>query len=90
MQPLLQSQIESTRHYRVTLVEKTVFPQGAEGDDWYRYVLESEYGTVTRWRRGSLQEVTQHAKCYAEELNIRSDQGTSLWALRRKKAVPES
>lgn len=90
MHPLLQPKIDCTRHYRVTLVEKTIVPRGAEGNDWYRYVLESEYGIVTRWRRGSLQEVTQHAQHYAEELNIRSDQGTSLWALRRKKVVSES
>jgi hypothetical protein len=80
--------MESTRHYRVALVEKAVVPHGAEGDNWFRYVLENKHGMITGWRRGSHQEIVQHATHYAEELNIRSDQGTSPWALRRKKGVP--
>lgn len=87
MQPLLQPQIENTRYYRVALVEKAVVPQGAEGDNWFRYVLESKHGMITGWRRGSLQEITQHATHYAEELNSRSDQSISSWTLRRKKGV---
>lgn len=85
MQQSLQTQTDDNRHFRVALVEKaTILPQGAEGDNWCYYVLESGYSTVTGWRRGSLQEITQHVIRYTEELNARSDSGSSLWRLRRK------
>jgi hypothetical protein len=76
--------MDYARHFRVALVEKSAVPQGAEGEDWYRYVLESNYAAITGWRRGSLQEITQHAIHCTEELNARSTHGLSHWALRRK------
>jgi hypothetical protein len=79
-----KTQMDSTRHFRVAVVEKSAVPQGAEGEDWYRYVLESGYAAVTGWRRGSLQEITQHAIRCTEELNARSPNGFSPWAYRRK------
>ena len=79
-----QTQRDSTPHFRVALVEKSVGPQGAEGEDWYRYVLKSRYGAITGWRRGSLQEITQHAVHCAEELNARSATGFSPRPYRRK------
>ncbi len=79
-----QTQRDSTRHFRVALVEKSAVPQGAAGDDWYRYVLESGYAAITGWRRGSLQEITQHAIHCTEELNARSATGFSPRAYRRK------
>lgn len=90
MQQVVKTQHDNMLYYRVALVEKSVVPQGAEGDNWCRYVLESRQGSVTCWRRGSLQEITQYATHYAEELNIRSEQGMSLWAPRRKKVTSES
>jgi len=41
-----KAQMDSTRHFRVVLVEKSAMPQGAEGEDWYRYVLESGYAAI--------------------------------------------
>ena len=79
-----KTQTDSTRHFRVALVEKAAVPQGAEGEDWYRYVLESGYSAITGWRRGSLQEIMQHAILCAEELNARSTNGFSPWTYRRK------
>jgi hypothetical protein len=76
--------MDSTRHFRVAVVEKSAVPQGAEGEDWYRYVLESGYAAITGWRRGSLQEITQHAIRCIEELNASSTNGFLLWAYRRK------
>jgi hypothetical protein len=80
-------QMDSTRHFRVTLVETAAVPEGAEGDNWCRYVIESGYAAITGWRRGSLQEITQHAIRYTEELNARNSSGksASLWTLRQKK-----
>jgi len=77
--------VERIRQYCVALVEKAAVPDGAVGDNWYRYVLESGCSEITGWRRGSLQEVTQHAMRCAEELNARNNASTSPWALRRKK-----
>jgi hypothetical protein len=84
MQQSLKTQTDSTRYFRVALVEKAAVPQGAEGDNWCRYVIESERAAITVWRRGSLQEVTQHAIRSTEELNARNNSGISLWGFRRK------
>jgi hypothetical protein len=84
MQQSLKTQTDSTRYFRVALVETAAVPQGGEGDNWCRYVLESGSAVITIWRRGSLQEVTQHAIRSSEELNDRNNRGTSPWALRRK------
>jgi hypothetical protein len=84
MHSLPKTQMDCTRHFRVALVEKSAVPQGAEGAEWYRYVLESRYAAITGWRQGSLQEITQHAVRCTEELNARSTDGFSRWASRRK------
>ncbi len=84
MQQLLKSQTDNARHFRVALVEEAAIPQGAEGDNWCRYVIENAHATMTGWRRGSLQDVTHYARGYAEELNAHSNRSASLWMLRRK------
>jgi len=89
MHPSPKTQLDCIRHFRVALVEKSGVPQGAEGEDWYRYVLESEYSAITGWRRGSLQEITQHAIHCTEELNARSTNGFSPWAYRRRRHSTE-
>jgi DNA-binding NtrC family response regulator len=48
------------------------------------YVLEGNYSAITGWRRGSFQEITQHAIHCTEELNARSTNGLSHWTYRRK------
>lgn len=85
MQQSVKTQMDSTRHFRVALVEKSAVPQGAEGEGWYRYVLERGYSTITGWRRGSRQEIMQHAIRCTEELNAHSTNGSSPWTYRRKK-----
>ena len=85
MQQSLNVRTDEARQFRVASVEKTGVPEGAAGDDWYRYVLKSGCSAITGWRRGSLQEVTQHARRCAEELNARYNANASPWALRRKK-----
>lgn len=69
MDSLAKTQVGSTPHYRVALVEKSAVPQGAKGEDWHRYVLENGCASITGWRRGSLQEITQHAIDCTERLN---------------------
>jgi hypothetical protein len=85
MQQAVKPRTDNTEDFRVALVEKAAAPQGAEGDNWCRYVLESGRSAITGWRRGSLQEVTQHATRFTEELNTRSNSRASPWAFRRLK-----
>ena len=84
MRPSPKMQIDDTQYYRVASVEPSTAPQGAEGNNWCRYVLERGYAAITGWRRGSLREITRHAARYAKELNARSQDGDSRWAYRRK------
>ncbi len=61
------------RHrYRVLSVERTTRPDGAQGDEWYRYVLASGHARITGLHRGTLEEVTAYARTCAEEFNLRS------------------
>ena len=69
MDSLAKTQVGAAPHYRVALVEKSAAPPGAKGDNWRRYVLENGYASITGWRRGSLQEITQHAIDCTERLN---------------------
>ena len=57
--------------YRVGSVTKTAPPAGAEGSDWYRYVLEGGHSPISGWRQGSLKDVTEFAERSADELNQR-------------------
>jgi hypothetical protein len=90
MQQAPDTQVDSSRHFRVALVEKSAVPQGAEGEDWCRYVIESGRSTITGWRRGSRQEITQYAILCTEELNSRIANGSSYrrktWTRVAKKA----
>ncbi len=71
--------------FKLARVEKTLAPEGAEGGNWYRYVLDNGRSTITGQRRGSLKDVTAHAHRYAEQLNARGIGSTSVWAPRGKK-----
>ena len=57
--------------YRVGSVTKTSAPDGADGNDWYRYVLEGGHSPISGWRQGSLKDVTEFAQRSADELNER-------------------
>jgi hypothetical protein len=73
------------RNYKVTSVAKTKAPEGADGN-WYRYVLEGGRSPITGIRRGTLKEVTDHAKRCAADLNERnSGRSPSAWAPRKAK-----
>lgn len=72
-------------HYRVASVDKAEAPGDAEGD-WYRYVLVGGRSPITGLRRGSRDEVTEHANRCAEELNERTNgKSASAWAPRKAK-----
>jgi len=69
------------RRCELTEVEKVDGPYGADGDDWYRYVLGSGTSRITGFHRGTLAEVTEYAAVCAEDFNLRSTVGKSSRAL---------
>ena len=71
--------------YRVARVEKIPAPDGGEGLDWRRYVLESGRSIITGQRRGSREDVFTYATECAERLNARGRKGESSWSPRGKK-----
>lgn len=76
----------ASHQYNVTSIEKTVPPEGADGQNWYRYVIECDGSVVTGCRQGTLKQVTEHANSFAEEINARTQgRGMSPWAPRRSK-----
>lgn len=76
------------RPFKVVSVERTGAPDGASGQDWYRYVLENNRSTITGQRRGSRKDVLAYATQYAEQLNARGLTGQSTWSPRGRKPAP--
>lgn len=76
----------SNSRYLVKVVEKTEPPEGCDGNNWYRYVLERNGSTLVGQRRGTLSQVTRYAEELAEEANSRrGGKGPSQWSSRSKK-----
>jgi hypothetical protein len=73
------------RPYKVARVEKTDSPQGSDGQNWYRYVLDNGRSTVVGQRQGSLKDVQAYATHCAEQLNARGLHGRSTWVPRGRK-----
>jgi hypothetical protein len=73
------------RPYAVSRIERTDGPQGSEGNDWYRYVLDNGRSTVVGQRQGTRKDVESYAIHCAEQLNARGLHGKSSWAPRGRK-----
>ncbi|MDH3514181.1 MAG: hypothetical protein OEM83_04845 [Gammaproteobacteria bacterium] len=73
------------RPFKVARVEKTDAPDGGQGQDWYRYVLESGRSTITGQRSGTRKDVLAYATQCAEQLNTRGQTGQSIWSPRGRK-----
>lgn len=70
-------------------MEKITAPDGTEGKDWFRYVLESGRSTITGQRRGSRDDVLAYATQCAQQLNTRALAAASIWNPRgRRPATP--
>lgn len=70
--------------FSVAAVKSAPAPDGDAAGEWCSYVLENGRSTITGRRRGSVQQVTEHATRYAEELNARSGGRSTLgWIPRR-------
>jgi hypothetical protein len=71
--------------YKLAQVEKVDAPNGGQGEDWYRYVLNNGRSTITGRRRGSRKTVTRYANQCAEQLNTRGLTAQSIWSPRGRK-----
>ncbi len=71
--------------FAVARVEKIGAPDGAVGQNWYRYVLDNGRSSIVGQRCGSLKDVTAYANQYAVQLNSRNGGGSSTWTSRNKK-----
>ncbi len=76
--------------FKVARVEKSGAPDGSDGQDWYRYVLESGRSTISGQRRGSRKDVHAYATQCAEQLNARGLTGQSIWSPRGRKPAAAS
>lgn len=72
--------------YDLISVEKIETPDGLQGNDWYRYIIEKHNSKIEGLRSGTLNEVTRHAEQYTEDLNIRVKSGGSTYSPRNKTA----
>jgi hypothetical protein len=72
--------------FKVVSVEKIDAPEGGEGLDWHRYVLDSGRSKITGQRRGSLEDVTSYAAHFAEQLNSRGLKSQPIWSPRGRKS----
>ena len=68
---------DNSRIYRVGLIEAIPTPDGMEGDDWHRYVIEHPSSKIEGKRSGTLSSVKAYAEDYAEKLNQRALLGYS-------------
>jgi hypothetical protein len=73
------------RPFTVTELEQTDAPDGATGQNWYRYVLHNGSSTITGQRQGTREHVATYAAQFAEQLNARGFRGQSVWSPRGAK-----
>lgn len=73
------------RLFKVASVDKISAPDGGEGQDWYRYVLDSGRSMISGQRRGSRKDVLAYAAQCVEQLNTRGQTGQSIWSPRGRK-----
>ena len=71
------------REYVVTEVVKTTRPKGIQSGDWCRYTIGHGSTPISGVRPGSLKSVRRYAEEFAENLNLRSLLGYSVYAARR-------
>lgn len=74
--------------YQVVKVEKIDTPDGMDGNNWYRYVIDYGQSTIEGKKPGTLKLVKEHAQSVVDELNSRSfgNGGFSSYASRNKRS----
>ena len=79
--------IKKVNPYSVVNVEKIDTPEGLQGDNWYRYVIDFGRSTIEGKKAGTLKLVREHAEAVVEDLNSRSfaSGNSSTYASRNRK-----
>lgn len=82
-----ENEVKKSKPYSVINVEKIDTPDGLEGDNWYRYVIDYGNSIIEGKKSGMLKMVKQHAEAVVEDLNSRSyaPGNTVSYASRNKK-----
>lgn len=74
------------QQYEVTSCEKADPPSGAEGKNWYRYVVDNGRSEITAYCQGTKKQVIAHTSDFVEKLNARlSSTRSPYWAPARSK-----
>jgi hypothetical protein len=73
------------RRFEVASVDKVDVPDGAQGGEWYRYVLMSGPARITGYHRGTSEEVTDYAESCAADFNLRNATCKGAGSLASKK-----
>ena len=74
------------QQYKVTSCEKAEPPTGAEGKNWYRYVVDNGRSQITAYCQGTKKQVNAHTSDFVEKLNARlSSTRSPYWAPARSK-----
>ena len=58
--------------YNLVAIDSTAAPDGTDSRDWFRYIIGRNGSMIVGGCRGTVQEVTQHARYYVDELNARA------------------
>lgn len=58
-------------------IEKSDPPKDMTGDSWYQYTVRQKGRTITGFKSGTLESVTEHVESFTEGLNERSSGGAS-------------
>ncbi len=74
--------------YTVVSIEKSEGPGGADGNNWYRYVIDSPGSPITGYRRGDKKEVVNYLQECTNKLQERLTTGKSPRAAGRKPKRP--
>jgi len=87
---VVKNAVSYENQFSVVSVEKTAAPAGADGDNWYQYVVARDNSQIVGSMRGSLQQVTNYAKEFVENLNNRASmpKGRSTWATSATQKTP--
>lgn len=63
------------RSCTVVSVERSTGPDGAGGNDWYRYVISSPGAPITGYRRGKMSDVMEYLSECTSKLDERLNSG---------------
>ena len=60
-----------SKRYEIKSILKADPPAGAEGDDWYRYEIAHGTNSISGYKQGTLEEVTEAMEENVVQLNER-------------------